>query len=102
MFFASFGESWNNSGHGNDTMAFEVDQQWNNWKQNENASACFTEDGFPYGIYVKAVNLTAENNIITRYVYSFFWGFQVYKYFGSTSPTLIFYHALSFTRNKLQ
>ncbi|XVF09361.1 hypothetical protein REPUB_Repub07fG0086000 [Reevesia pubescens] len=46
------------------------------WKKNENASACFTEDGFSYGIYVQAVNLTAERSIVTRYVYSLFWGFQ--------------------------
>ncbi|TKY44876.1 cyclic nucleotide-gated ion channel 20 [Spatholobus suberectus] len=46
------------------------------WTNNSNANACFTEDGFPYGIYLKAVNLTADHNVITRYVYSSFWGFQ--------------------------
>ncbi|KAI4352044.1 hypothetical protein L6164_006332 [Bauhinia variegata] len=46
------------------------------WKNNTNASACFTEDGFEYGIYVKAVNLTTKPNVLTRYVYSAFWGFQ--------------------------
>ncbi|KAL7611695.1 probable cyclic nucleotide-gated ion channel 20, chloroplastic [Lactuca sativa] len=82
-------------GHGNDTLAFEVDQQWNNWKQNENASACFTEDGFPYGIYVKAVNLTAENNIITRYVYSFFWGFQqISTLAGNQTPSYFVWEVL--------
>ncbi|KAK1423607.1 hypothetical protein QVD17_18912 [Tagetes erecta] len=61
-------------GDGGDFSRFEVDETW---KQNENASACFDEDGlFPYGIFAKAVNLTAENSIITRYIYSFFWGFQ--------------------------
>ncbi|XP_021292076.1 probable cyclic nucleotide-gated ion channel 20, chloroplastic isoform X2 [Herrania umbratica] len=46
------------------------------WKNNTNASACFSEDGFPYGIYIQTVNLTTERSIITRYVYSLFWGFQ--------------------------
>lgn len=63
-------------GHGNGTLAFEGSQLWQNWKQNENASACFSKDGFPYGIYAQAVNLTTDNSVITRYVYSFFWGFQ--------------------------
>ncbi|KAL4578826.1 hypothetical protein LXL04_014957 [Taraxacum kok-saghyz] len=63
-------------GRGDDFLAFEVDKQWNNWKQNENMNDCFRKDGFPYGIYEKAVNLILEENIITRYVYSFFWGFQ--------------------------
>ncbi|KAJ4838571.1 hypothetical protein Tsubulata_040250 [Turnera subulata] len=46
------------------------------WKQNENATACFDENGsFPYGIYVNAVNLTSKD-VVTRYVYSLFWGFQ--------------------------
>ncbi|XP_073261073.1 LOW QUALITY PROTEIN: probable cyclic nucleotide-gated ion channel 20, chloroplastic [Populus alba] len=45
------------------------------WINNAKASACFTPDGFSYGIYVQAVNLTGEN-IITRYTYSLFWGFQ--------------------------
>ncbi|KAG4939886.1 hypothetical protein JHK84_046035 [Glycine max] len=48
-----------------------------NWRNSSVASVCFTEDGFPYGIYNKAVNLTADHNVITRYVYSSFWGFQV-------------------------
>ncbi|KAL5545154.1 hypothetical protein UlMin_008938 [Ulmus minor] len=47
-----------------------------NWIVNENAIACLTEDGFPYGIYGKAVQLTTEDSVITRYMYSLFWGFQ--------------------------
>ncbi|KAI7738647.1 hypothetical protein M8C21_003629 [Ambrosia artemisiifolia] len=63
-------------GHGNDFGRFTADPTWKNWKQNVHASACFNEDDFQYGIYVKAVNLTAEKSITTRYIYSFFWGFQ--------------------------
>ncbi|XP_050255636.1 probable cyclic nucleotide-gated ion channel 20, chloroplastic isoform X3 [Quercus robur] len=46
------------------------------WINNGNAIACFTEDGFPYGIYLAAVNLTTEHSIVTRYIFSLFWGFQ--------------------------
>ncbi|WZY95236.1 hypothetical protein YC2023_067565 [Brassica napus] len=46
------------------------------WKDNASARACFQEDGFPYGIYLKAVNLTNHNSLFTRYSYSLFWGFQ--------------------------
>ncbi|KAF2548792.1 hypothetical protein F2Q70_00023219 [Brassica cretica] len=46
------------------------------WKDNAGASACFQEDGFPYGIYLKAVNLTNHSSLFTRYSYSLFWGFQ--------------------------
>ncbi|KAK1406402.1 hypothetical protein QVD17_41699 [Tagetes erecta] len=60
-------------GHGHRSMRDEMNPMW---EQNVNASACFDKDGFPYGIYVNAVNLTTENSVITRYIYSFFWGFQ--------------------------
>ncbi|KAL2334311.1 hypothetical protein Fmac_015524 [Flemingia macrophylla] len=49
---------------------------WHKWNESSVASACFTENGFDYGIYLKAVNLTAHHNVINRYVYSSFWGFQ--------------------------
>nr|GEW47042.1 probable cyclic nucleotide-gated ion channel 20, chloroplastic [Tanacetum cinerariifolium] len=63
-------------GHGNDLVNLKGDPKRNDWMKHVNSTACFSEDGFPYGIYVKAVNLTAKNSIVTRYVYSFFWGFQ--------------------------
>ncbi|XP_061369865.1 probable cyclic nucleotide-gated ion channel 20, chloroplastic [Gastrolobium bilobum] len=62
-------------GHGY-TKEYQNDTNWPLWKNNANATACFTENGFEYGIYLKAVNLTADHNVITRYVYSSFWGFQ--------------------------
>ncbi|KAH0942875.1 hypothetical protein HID58_002542 [Brassica napus] len=34
-------------------------------KYNTSASACFQENGFPYGIYLKAVNLTNQSSLIT-------------------------------------
>ncbi|PKA49601.1 putative cyclic nucleotide-gated ion channel 20, chloroplastic [Apostasia shenzhenica] len=51
---------------------------WSDWTQNSNATNCFSKDGdFNYGIYGQAVNLAAKDSVVTRYVYSLFWGFQV-------------------------
>ncbi|KAI4352048.1 hypothetical protein L6164_006334 [Bauhinia variegata] len=58
------------------------------WRNNTGASACLTEDGFHYGIYDKAVNLTTEPDLIIRYVFSFFWGFQqISTLAGNLSPS---------------
>ncbi|CAN8258977.1 unnamed protein product [Cochlearia groenlandica] len=46
------------------------------WKHSESVGSCFQEDGFTYGIYLKAVNLTKQSNYFERYSYSLFWGFQ--------------------------
>ncbi|KAJ4893862.1 putative cyclic nucleotide-gated ion channel 19 [Raphanus sativus] len=46
------------------------------WSDSESVNACFQEDGFSFGIYLKAVNLTTEPNIFTRFSFSLFWGFQ--------------------------
>ncbi|KAK4427000.1 putative cyclic nucleotide-gated ion channel 20, chloroplastic [Sesamum alatum] len=63
-------------GHGNDYRRFENDPTWELWKHNENATACFGKDGFDFGIYENAVNLTTHKSLVTKYVYSLFWGFQ--------------------------
>ncbi|KAL6579752.1 putative cyclic nucleotide-gated ion channel 20, chloroplastic [Orobanche minor] len=63
-------------GHGNSHERFKDDSTWELWKNNANATACFSKDGFEYGIYQNAVNLTTHKSIVTRYVYSLFWGFQ--------------------------
>uniref|UniRef100_A0A7N0V7F3 Cyclic nucleotide-binding domain-containing protein n=1 Tax=Kalanchoe fedtschenkoi TaxID=63787 RepID=A0A7N0V7F3_KALFE len=60
-------------GHGKPDPAEPGRQEW---AQYINASGCFQPDGFPYGIYVQAVNLTTHHDFIKRYVYSLFWGFQ--------------------------
>ncbi|KAJ9542674.1 hypothetical protein OSB04_029180 [Centaurea solstitialis] len=63
-------------GHGN-FLKYATDPTRNIWIQDKNSTDCFDENGgFPYGIYEKAVKLTTKPSIITRYVYSFFWGFQ--------------------------
>ncbi|KAI6694290.1 hypothetical protein NL676_022000 [Syzygium grande] len=48
---------------------------WASWKENPNATACF-DSGGDYGLYQNAVNLTLEESVVTRYVFSLFWGFQ--------------------------
>lgn len=63
-------------GHGDNFAKFETKPAWKEWKENVNATACFSKDGFAYGIYVQAVNLTTVHSPFTRYVYSLFWGFQ--------------------------
>ncbi|KAJ4959608.1 hypothetical protein NE237_019518 [Protea cynaroides] len=64
-------------GHGEKKAKFSSNSEWLSWVNNENATACFVTNGsFNYGIYNQAVSLTTIPSIITRYVYSLFWGFQ--------------------------
>ncbi|XP_073141159.1 probable cyclic nucleotide-gated ion channel 20, chloroplastic [Henckelia pumila] len=63
-------------GHGIDFEDFKKDATWEPWKSNANATACFGKDAFDYGIYQTVVNLTTRRSVVTRYVYSMFWGFQ--------------------------
>ncbi|KAK6148242.1 hypothetical protein DH2020_019154 [Rehmannia glutinosa] len=63
-------------GHGDDFVEFQKDPTWDQWQNNNNATACFGQNGFAYGIYENAVELTTKQNLVTRYVYSLFWGFQ--------------------------
>ncbi|XP_016709631.1 probable cyclic nucleotide-gated ion channel 20, chloroplastic isoform X4 [Gossypium hirsutum] len=66
-----------------------------NWTNNSNVSACFTEDGFSYGIYVPTVNLTTEPSIVTRYVYSLCWGFQqISTLAGNQTPSYFVWEVL--------
>ncbi|CAJ1952239.1 unnamed protein product [Sphenostylis stenocarpa] len=48
------------------------------WSENVNATACMnaTSGAFAYGIYVNAVQLTIETNVVEKYVFALFWGFQ--------------------------
>lgn len=82
-------------GHGNEAGSQIQDPQRDSWKNNENATACFAKEGFNYGIYLQAVNLTTENNIITRYTYSLFWGFQqISTLAGNQVPSYYVYEVL--------
>ncbi|XP_058779441.1 probable cyclic nucleotide-gated ion channel 20, chloroplastic [Vicia villosa] len=81
-------------GHGNIEQHL-IETNWTQWKKNDNASACFTENGFEYGIYLKAVNLTTKDNVITRYVYSSFWGFQqISTLAGNLTPSYFIWEVL--------
>ncbi|XP_055960803.1 probable cyclic nucleotide-gated ion channel 20, chloroplastic isoform X2 [Mercurialis annua] len=87
--------SYIDCGRGNNVENFVSDPTWKSWKSNENASACFTMDGFRYGIYIQAVNLTAEHSVITRYVYSLFWGFQqISTLAGNQTPSYFVWEVL--------
>lgn len=60
-------------------IRFDTYPTWTDWKNDSISSDCFNSDGghFEYGIYQQAVNLTTRHSIVTRYIYSLFWGFQV-------------------------
>lgn len=73
-------------GHGDGNKRFDDEPTWELWKNNENATACFGQGGFDFGIYQSAVNLTTHQSLVTRYVYSLFWGFQV----SSCDNTILF------------
>ncbi|TKY44883.1 cyclic nucleotide-gated ion channel 20 [Spatholobus suberectus] len=62
-------------GHGSNQPDLTSDQ----WINNSDAVACLdsSSNSFPYGIYVNAVPLTIETNVVNKYVYSLFWGFLV-------------------------
>ncbi|KAF5469277.1 hypothetical protein F2P56_013362 [Juglans regia] len=82
-------------GHGNEFGDFVSDPAWASWTKNENASGCFTTDAFSYGIYGQAVNLTTEQSIITRYIFSLFWGFQqISTLAGNQTPSYFVWEVL--------
>ncbi|KAL4578818.1 hypothetical protein LXL04_014949 [Taraxacum kok-saghyz] len=83
-------------GRGSDYGDFEGNPGWNVWKQDEKSSACLTGDGFNYGIYMTAVNLTTEN-FITRYVYSSFWGLQQISTLGGNQTPSYYVGEVLFT-----
>lgn len=64
-------------GRGHSIHSFSQQPAWKQWQEDSGSSSCFSSDGdFQYGIYQQVVNLTAESNIVRRYIYSLFWGFQ--------------------------
>ncbi|BBH04228.1 cyclic nucleotide-binding transporter 1 [Prunus dulcis] len=83
-------------GHGNEIEGSKVeDPVRDSWKNYTNASACLDKDGFDYGIYSQAVNLTTENSVITRYVYALFWGFQqISTLAGNQTPSYFVWEVL--------
>ncbi|XP_050936409.1 probable cyclic nucleotide-gated ion channel 20, chloroplastic isoform X2 [Cucumis melo] len=82
-------------GHGDESRSQFLDPHRDSWKHNENATACFSNEGFGYGIYLQAVNLTTEKSILTRYTYSLFWGFQqISTLAGNQVPSYYVYEVL--------
>ncbi|GMH03921.1 hypothetical protein Nepgr_005760 [Nepenthes gracilis] len=80
-----------------DTQSFTSYPSWNNWTNNANATACFNaaNGNFTYGIYQQAVGLTTERSVITRYVYSLFWGFlQISTLAGNQIPSYFVWEVL--------
>ncbi|KAL0676385.1 hypothetical protein Bca4012_004366 [Brassica carinata] len=68
------------------------------WKINVSANACFQEDGFDYGIYLKAVNLTSNcTRWYRRYSYSLFWGFQQISTLAGNQVPSYFFGEVLFT-----
>ncbi|KAL8135044.1 hypothetical protein AgCh_009894 [Apium graveolens] len=82
-------------GRGDEDERFGLDQDWNRWINNGQASACFGEDGFEYGIYQQTVNLTKNSDLTTRYIYSLFWGFQqISTLAGNQTPSYFVWEVL--------
>ncbi|KAM7264086.1 hypothetical protein ACFE04_001769 [Oxalis oulophora] len=69
------------------------------WKVNPNATKCFTPniDYFNYGIYQQAAMISAESNILVRYLYAFFWGFQQITTFAGNQVPSSFFGEVLFT-----
>ncbi|XP_077236250.1 putative cyclic nucleotide-gated ion channel 20, chloroplastic [Tasmannia lanceolata] len=84
-------------GRGNNIEGFSSNPDWQNWLNNTNAIACFnTTDGpFSYGIYYLAVNISTEHSIVSRYIYSLFWGFlQISTLAGNQVPSSFVWEVL--------
>ncbi|KAH1234033.1 putative cyclic nucleotide-gated ion channel 20, chloroplastic [Glycine max] len=80
-------------GHGKNQPSLRSDQ----WINNTDAVACLdpSPDGFSYGIYENAVPLTIETNIVNKYVYSLFWGFQqISTLAGNLEPSYFVWEVL--------
>eukprot|EP00268_Persea_americana_P019348 TRINITY_DN19916_c0_g1_i1.p1 TRINITY_DN19916_c0_g1~~TRINITY_DN19916_c0_g1_i1.p1 ORF type:complete len:782 (+),score=97.16 TRINITY_DN19916_c0_g1_i1:523-2868(+) len=69
---------------------------WKNWTSNSKAVECFHKDGpFQYGIYEQAVLISTKHSIVTRYIYSLFWGFQqISTLAGNQTPSTYVWEVL--------
>ncbi|XP_019431384.1 PREDICTED: probable cyclic nucleotide-gated ion channel 20, chloroplastic [Lupinus angustifolius] len=68
------------------------------WHNNTDAMNCLkppSDGGFEYGIYANAVPLTMETKVISKYVYSLFWGFQqISTLAGNQTPSYFVWEVL--------
>ncbi|VVA98022.1 unnamed protein product [Arabis nemorensis] len=92
--FREFKNAWNNSLEEPINIVdcvggiYELESLRPLWRESASVNACFQENGFTYGIYLKAVNLTTQSSFFTRYSYSLFWGFQqISTLAGNLSPS---------------
>lgn len=78
------------SGDGN--KSYGHNKNWQLWIKNSNSTNCLqgaNSSVFTYGIYSTAVPLTITNSVITKYIYSLFWGFQqISTLAGNQVPSL--------------
>ncbi|KAL3724907.1 hypothetical protein ACJRO7_029991 [Eucalyptus globulus] len=87
-----------NCGDGDKIQEFQTyGASWDDWKTNLKAAACFNRGNFDYGIYQNGVLLTQEESVVTRYVFSLFWGFQqISTLMGNQTPSHFFWEVLFF------
>ncbi|KAG2333222.1 hypothetical protein Bca52824_004402 [Brassica carinata] len=81
-------------GHGKSNISASIQAIWRN---SASANACFQEDGFAYGIYLKMVNLTTHTSLLTRYSYSLLWGFQQISTLAGNQVPSYFFPEVVFT-----
>ena len=74
------------------TKTFEDDKNWQLWLNDSNSTDCLQgalSTVFTYDIYSTAVPLIITNSVITKYIYSLFWGFQqISTLAGNQVPSL--------------
>ncbi|KAL5721724.1 hypothetical protein ACHQM5_005332 [Ranunculus cassubicifolius] len=81
---------------GRGDIDFAKYSEWDIWKSNTNVTDCLNKDGsFDYGIYAEALKVTTQSSIVTRYIYSFFWGFQqISTVAGNQNPSVFEWEVL--------
>ncbi|XP_073010183.1 probable cyclic nucleotide-gated ion channel 20, chloroplastic isoform X1 [Typha latifolia] len=63
-------------GRGDNLQEFDQSNR-QQWLNEFTSTDCLNSSGhFQYGIYEQAVSLTTKDSVVTRYIYSLFWGFQ--------------------------
>lgn len=77
---------------GDGTINFNDSKSWPDWLKNTNGTNCLdtvNKPLFQYGIYSSAVPLTTTHSVMTKYIYSLFWGFQqISTLAGNQTPSL--------------
>ncbi|XP_027357339.1 probable cyclic nucleotide-gated ion channel 20, chloroplastic [Abrus precatorius] len=76
----------------------QIDQASAQWNNNTDAYNCLNpppQGGFQYGMYAPAVQLIIETNVVNKYVFSLFWGFQQISVFaGNQVPSYFVWEVL--------